>query len=421
VSAPVSPASYSMPNDVDRATFAVSLLARLRAAGVVTGLAGAHDFLRALQSVPLDRRSRLYWTARVCLVHNRSDAKVFDIVFAEVFDNRPPSRDLTKRPAVVSESSPSADAEVAENDESDNESGVEPPVSQAGQQRSADAYDGDGGTTLRYSAIRMPTDVAGLSDAPFQDLSDQSMQLLGRWLEEVAQVWPTRRTRRTTAGRHGRGIAVRPTIARARRTGWEPIELISRKPVYKPRRVVMLCDVSQSMQVQATAYLHLMRALALTAYAELFAFGTTLTRLTTELSHRSASVAIETATEKVNDRFGGTRIAGAVQTMLSSYRSGVLRGAVVIIASDGWDSDPPEHMRAAMQRLHRRAFRVIWINPRMSGPGYEPRVAPMAAALPYCDALLPAQTFHDLACVIREVSRCAQTGRRSLSVGQPHD
>jgi len=169
----------------------------------------------------------------------------------------------------------------------------------------------------------------------------------------------------------------------------------------------MLCDVSQSMQAQASAYLHLARALALRADAEVFAFATTLTRLTPVLAERSAEVAIEQASAKVGDRFGGTRIASNLTVLLGSHHAGALRGAVVIIGSDGWDSEPPHQLAAVMARLNRRAHRVIWMNPRASAPGFEPRVATMAAALPYCDEFLPADTFASLQRVLAAVARHA--------------
>jgi uncharacterized protein with von Willebrand factor type A (vWA) domain len=166
----------------------------------------------------------------------------------------------------------------------------------------------------------------------------------------------------------------------------------------------MLCDVSQSMQAQAAAYLHMMRALALVADAEVFAFATALTRLTTVLAHREPTVAVAAATEAVADRFGGTRIAANVRALLTSHHGDAVRGAIVIIGSDGWDSDPPAELAAAMARLRRRAYRVIWMNPRAGAPGFEPRVAAMAAALPYCDALLAADTFRSLGGVLAELS-----------------
>jgi uncharacterized protein with von Willebrand factor type A (vWA) domain len=137
--------------------------------------------------------------------------------------------------------------------------------------------------------------------------------------------------------------------------------------------------------------------------------------LTTVLAHRSTEVAINQATSKVVDRFGGTRIASNLQTLLSSHHGGAVRGAIVIVASDGWDSDSPDQLAAAMARLQRRAHRVIWINPRASAPGFEPRVATMAAALPFCDQLLPADNFHSLARVISEISRCVKVSASSIA------
>jgi uncharacterized protein with von Willebrand factor type A (vWA) domain len=148
-----------------------------------------------------------------------------------------------------------------------------------------------------------------------------------------------------------------------------------------------------------------MRALATGADAEVFAFATGLTRLTAVLAHRSPALAVARASEKVGDRFGGTRIATSLRALLASHHADSTRGAVVVIASDGWDSDPPAELAAALARLRRRAFRLVWLNPRAGAPGYVPAVASMAAALPYCDDFLPAGTFRSLADAIAVVGR----------------
>jgi hypothetical protein len=148
-----------------------------------------------------------------------------------------------------------------------------------------------------------------------------------------------------------------------------------------------------------------MRALTVVAGGEAFAFATTLTRLTSVLRHRSMTVAIEQASAKVTDRFGGTRIAASVNALLASHHGNTVRGGIVVIGSDGWDSEPPQQLAGAMARLSRRAYRVIWINPRVAAPGFQPLVGTMAAALPFCDKLLPADDFRSLAAVIAELSR----------------
>jgi uncharacterized protein with von Willebrand factor type A (vWA) domain len=167
----------------------------------------------------------------------------------------------------------------------------------------------------------------------------------------------------------------------------------------------MLCDVSQSMQPQIAAYFHLMRALTVVAGGEAFAFATTLTRLTSVLRNRSTALAIEQATERVTDRFGGTRIAASLNALLTSHHGNVVRGGIVVIGSDGWDSEPPQQLAVAMARLRRRAHRVIWMNPRVAAPCFAPLVGTMAAALPFCDELLPADDFRSLAAVVAELSR----------------
>lgn len=386
---------------VDRAAFATAFAGRLRQHGVQVGLTGIEDFARALVVTPPDSMSRLYWAARIALVRQRSELAVFDAVFEAVFAHAVFSIDPQARraqgPGPMREdaliSVPKAAADPAQGD-SLPWATLPPVVS------TSEDSDSDLGVPER-----LPSELEALTDLPFEELNEREMELLGRWLEEGLRTWPTRRSRRRAPGPGGRQVALRPTIARSRRTGWEPVELVRVRPVRKPRKVVMLCDVSQSMQPQIAAYFHLMRALAVVAGGEAFAFATTLTRLTPVLRHKSTTLAIEQATEKVADRFGGTRIATSVNALLTSHHANSVRGGIVVIGSDGWDSEPPEQLAAAMARLRRRAHRLVWINPRVSAPGFEPLVGTMAAALPFCDELLPAHDFRSLAAVIAELSR----------------
>lgn len=377
---------------VDRAAFATALATRLRARGIPVGF--TDDFVRALGVTPPDSRSQLYWAARITLIRRQSDLAAFDAVFAAVFDR-------AKAPDPRRQRDPRGDTLVSVPAGSGDPGGggglpwATLPPAVAGAEDSA--------SPLAYP-LRLPSDILALADVAFDQLTPAQLAQLGQWLEATLCSWPTRRSRRTRVDPAGHRVALRPTMARARRTGWEPIELVRDRPVRRPRRIVLLCDVSQSMQAQATAYLHLMRAFTLRADAEVFAFATGLTRLTPVLAHRSPEVAIERATALVTDRFGGTRIATNLQALLASRHGGAVRGAVVVIGSDGWDSDPPEALAAAMARLQRRAYRVVWMNPRAGAPGFRPTVSTMAAALPYCDQLLPADTFASLAAVVRAVS-----------------
>lgn len=353
-------------------------------------------------------RGELYWMCRITMVRRRDELPIFDRVFAAVFADAvlemdpnmrrtpllpPPAREndvLSAMPTGQGAEGSSTDlpwvtlpAVVGPSDGSEDDSAAVP--------------------------LRLPTDASHLADVPFDSFDQADLDLLERVLREAVARWPRRRTRRTAMARTGRTVGLRATMARSRSTGFEPASLVMMRPRYRPRRVVMICDVSASMQAQATAYLHLMRALVRTVDAEVFAFATGLTRLTAALRHRSPTDAVEAATDAVDDRFGGTRIGHNLAELLSGRHAELLRGAIVLIGSDGWDADDAEVLAAAMRRLQRRAHRVVWINPRASAPQFEPTVSGMAAALPYCDRLLAGSTLIDLLDVIAAV--CAEDAR----------
>ncbi|MEV8544773.1 VWA domain-containing protein [Streptomyces sp. NPDC051572] len=396
---------------VDRAAFATALAARLREHGVSVGLTGTRDFVDALAAAPPRTRTSLYWTARVTLVRDRPDLARFDDVFDAVFGQSVLALDPNAR----------RDGHGAGADGRDRAGAGAHPGAAAGGSglpwvTLPPAVDGAEHRAERALTMpeRLPSELAAAVDTPFGELDAGQAELLGRLLEARLREWPVRRTRRYAVRASGHRVAIRETVARARRTGWEPVRLVKAGPVDRPRRVVVLCDVSRSMQAQAVACLHLMRALTLTTHAEVFAFATSLTRLTTVLAHHSAQEAFDEATDRVADRFGGTRIAHCLSTLLASHHGGTLRGAVVLVASDGWDGDPPHRLDTVMARLRRRAHTVIWLNPRAAAPGFAPRTTTMAAALPYVDLLLPADSFGALLRVPGEVARLGRRRGREI-------
>ncbi|WP_206615197.1 vWA domain-containing protein [Rhodococcus spongiicola] len=410
---------------VDRAAFAVALVARARESGVRVSASGAARFAEALRVLPPTGRSRLYWTARVTLVGRRSDLARFDAVFASVFDQAllgldPAARAAGRGRGRVDRHEPgdaasaptsrgprSAPPWVTRDWVSPDEATIEP----------ADDVDAE---TIGLT-LRLPSPLEAIADQPFGQFRDEDLRLLGRWLEQARVHWPTRRSRRREPHRHGR-VDLRATMRRARETGFEPIRPVGCRPRVRRRRIVLLCDVSRSMHGYADVYLHLMRAAVVRGTgrdAEVFAFATRLTRLTAVLAHRDADVAVALANERVVDRFGGTHIAGSLATLLSSPHGNVLRGAVVIIASDGWDSDPPADLARAVARVRRRAHRLVWLNPRAGAPDFEPVAGSMSAALPYCDHFLSAHTVTALGEMLDVVARAAAgvptpDGRRAV-------
>lgn len=236
----------------------VALADRLRSRGAAVGLTSIEDAGRAFALAPPVSRSELYWKTRITLIRRHEDLKVFDQVFAAVFEDAVLPMDPHAR-----RSAPGANVRVnGQPSGSETGSGLPwitlPPSV-------AEADDSDAAPNVPH---RLPSNLAELADQPFEQLTEKELRQLGLWLESTLAQWPTRRSRRLETSRRGQRILLRRTLLQARRTGWEPVQLVRARPAVKRRRVVMLCDVSQSMQAPSVAYLHLMRALVLNADAE---------------------------------------------------------------------------------------------------------------------------------------------------------
>lgn len=400
---------------VDRAAFAAALSSRLRDAGLQLPLNATERFADALAAVRPNTRDRMYWTARTCLVDDVSQHETFDRVFAVVFGGDSSLSPVDRRVPV------DAPREDAPEDAAHRRLRGE-PARQAGGggvpwTTLPSATEPDAGLDAGLALPELlPSELAVLADVPFDALDEDELRAVGVCLEAVVHEWPRRRARRLRGSSRGRSIDRRRTLRAAMRTGGEPVSLRFSERRRRPRRVVMLADVSGSMQTYARAYLHLMRALGQVAEAETFAFATRLTRLTPTLLHRDPRVAIERATAEVEDRFSGTRIAGSLRELLrSSTWSTFVRGAVVVIASDGWDTDPPEELEARMRRLQRMAHRIVWVNPRMAADRFEPSTGGMAASLPHCDAFV---SGHSLA-AMDELFAAMVGHRTSRPTGAP--
>ena len=194
----------------------------------------------------------------------------------------------------------------------------------------------------------------------------------------------------------GRALDVRGLVRASLATGGDPVERAFRSRTAAPRKLVLILDVSGSMEAYARAlllYLHAARGSG--RGVETFAFGTRLTRLTPELGARNPETAFEAAAARVQDWSGGTRIGASLKAYNDEWgRRALTRGAVVVILSDGCERGDAELAGREMERLARQAFAVVWVNPLKGHAEYEPLAGGMRAALPYVDRFL---SGHDVA------------------------
>jgi hypothetical protein len=270
------------------------------------------------------------------------------------------------------------------------------------------AADGDEPLAEGPAVRRVASAAERLRGRDFAQLSPAELRQLVVLMREMALAIPPRRTRRYRPARDGKRPDLRRTLRLARRSGGEAIRFARRAPRIRPRRLVVLCDISGSMEPYARALLMLLYVLnggqARGAQAgagqnrpEVFSFATRLTRLTPALAAASPDTMLAKAGEAAPDWSGGTRIGAAVKEFNDHYGSrGLARGAVVLIISDGWETGDPALLGVQMARLSRMANRIVWANPRTQSPRYRPEVGGMAAACPYCDAVVSAHNVDSL-------------------------
>jgi uncharacterized protein with von Willebrand factor type A (vWA) domain len=347
---------------------------RLREAGLPVTPQRSAEFARALDLVrPISRR-RLYWTARSVLVSDPAQVKAFDRVLFAVFGGEQ-SFDPDEVRSVPHEDrlGESARGTAPSSSESSGSAELEVPVT-------------------------MASDEERLAGKSFDALEPHELAQLYRLMSRLQLATPVRRTRRYERGRHGQHVDMRRTLRGSLRTGGDPIRLARRRRRTARRRLVMLCDISGSMEPYARAYLQFLASAAGSGpNAEAFVFATRLTRLTRALASRHPERAIERAAVAAPDWSSGTRIGDALKTFNDRHgRRGMARGAVVVILSDGWERGEPTLVGREMERLARLAHRIVWVNPRVGASAFSVQAGGMVAALPHCDALVSGHSFNAL-------------------------
>jgi uncharacterized protein len=372
-----------MADAIDVATLAARFGAALHSAGLPVGPDRSERFARAILIARPPTTRALFWCASATLASDPADlpvlTRVFDLVFGGF--NDPAAERADPLAPAMAPPPPGAPAQ----------SSAGGPRGSAGGPAPAGPSSGTDRPTTEVTYPTAATAAERLATRDFAELTPAELAELGPAMRRLALATPSRRTRRPIVAARGSAVDLRSTLRHARRTVGHPVRLRFRRPRRRPRRLVVLCDISGSMAPYARALLQLVYCAAGAARAEVFTFATRLTRLTRVLERTPPAQALSRAGQAAPDWSGGTRIADSLKEFNERYGArGLARGAVVLIISDGWETGDPAELGRQMARLSRLAYRIVWANPRTQSARYRPLVGGMAAAWPYCDAVVSA-------------------------------
>jgi hypothetical protein len=351
----------------------VGFVRALRTAGITVGTGDMLTYFSAMSPLDPSDLVDLYWAGRTTLVSRRDDIPAYDEVFRRYFLAQGVS------PATLLTLRASAAAEV--------DAAMVMPGTQPGPEEDEEQ------PVLGW----MAADVDALKHRSFTACTPAEIAALRRIMARIRLTPPRRRTRRTRAALQGRAPDLRKTIRTAMRMHGEPGDLYFRQRKMRLRPLILILDVSGSMADYSRHLLQFAHsARQASAKVEVFCFGTRLTRITKALSHRRPDSALEQAAATVVDWDGGTRIGQSLETFVRRWgRGGLCRGSVVVICSDGLDRGDPDQLAAAMERLSRLCYRLVWLNPHKGDdPHFRPTTLGMMVAAPHIDLLL---SGHDLA------------------------
>jgi uncharacterized protein len=373
--------------------------AALREAGVAVGPERCERFARGVMLVRPGTVRGVRECALATLASSREQAETVGQVFDATFGGAGPVTMIDGRLPSSGGHQPSIDQEAdtlarAAGAAREHASGVG-RGQRAGQTGAGETRKAAGAGEYGVGVLASATERLAATD--FAELTPDELWQLAGAMRRLTLAVPLRRSRRQRRGPRGRQADLRSTLRHARRTGAEPFGIIRKNPARRPRKLVVLCDISGSMEPYARAMLQLLYCAAGGARAEVFSFATRLTRLTGTLAQPRPALALRHAGQAAPDWLGGTRIGPCLKDFNDAFGCrGLARGAVVVVVSDGWDTGDPAVLRREMARLSRVAFRIVWVNPRAHMPGYQPLAGGMAAAWPYCDAVVSARRLDAL-------------------------
>lgn len=387
--------------EVDLVALASGFAAALTDNGVPVTAAMTTRFVDAVNAANPQRVDELYWLGMVTLIHDRAQVTIFRRVFDVVFRgiNDVPG---AQRGGMVPPSTRRASGRQAAEDSA-------PPPTVCGDtatSTSANVTEWSSDVDRAVMARLMASPQQATVVKPFADCSEAELAQLRALMRHLHLLPPSRLSRRFTRAAHGQVVDLRATLRDSHRWGGDPAVVHHLRRRHRQRRVVLIADVSGSMEPYARAYLYLLHGAVRALRAEAFVFSTGLHRLTTLLATHHPAVAMQRAMASVPEWAGGTRIGEAIRQFNDQHgRRGMARGAVVLIVSDGWEVGEAALLAREMERLSRLAYRIVWVNPRKQAADFTASTAGMRAALPWIDELLSGHSFAALVDVVAALGR----------------
>jgi uncharacterized protein len=405
-------------DDIDLAAILAAFGQVLHEAGVPVTPERSARFAQVVLLAQPQTLPELAALGRTTLVSSRDQSEIYDLVFARVFRGLVDQAEFRGDSAHPPPPSSRPEGDRSEGDpQRDGSSEVQP----SGSEGIPTDSDRDQEADEDEAVLAAVSVEERLGEKNFADCSEAELHLINALIAQLPFVAPMRLARRDRRHNRGTTLDVRATLRASHRTSGDPVRRVFRRRKVRPRRVVLVADVSGSMEPYSRVYLHLMRGAVKALGAEAFVFATRLTRLTRQLQHTHPDMAYRKAAAAAPDWSGGTRLGSALKAFVDQHgRRGLARGAVVVIVSDGWEIDDPALVGRAMQQLSRLAFHIIWVNPRKAASGYRPLVGGMAAAMPYVDTFVSGHSLRALEEVMEAIRDAANDGRHHQYAAAVH-
>lgn len=361
----------------------------LRTRGLNVGTGQIARYCAAVDALQVTSLTDIYWAGRSALVSRRSEGRVYDEEFLRFFFGWD-----TALAAPSDEEFPPSPSSAEPDDTRATGSSIDHGVDVIDEDSQDDETQSSSSRATREELLRVRS---------FTDWTADEVAVLARLMAQLRIRVPLRLAGRLQRSPKGDRLDLRRTVRHSLRHEGEVIRRAWKRRIRRPRPLVMLIDVSGSMAAHSRALLHLAYVACHSGVrVEVFCFGTRLTRVTPLLADRDPDTAVAMAAAAVADWDGGTRIGDSLREFLKLWsRQGTLRGSLVLIFSDGLERGDPDVLEAAMARLARLTYRIVWLNPLKADPEYEPLARGMKAALPHIDRFVPADSMADLDAVVK--------------------